>query len=93
MSEQIDGGKPLVIPVAAQMAVVNNMVLPLLKRTGIDVTVTTTKEGLTLSLVFKEPPELDRDNLGTDDPENARLLWALRDRVEQYRAEQSPPAL
>lgn len=89
--EQSDAGDakaPLAIPVVGQLAVVNNMVLPLLRRTGIDVTVTTVNDGMMLSLVFREPPAIDPDELGTDDPENARMLWALREKIEKIRAEQ-----
>lgn len=79
----------LELPVAAQLAVVNNMVLPLLKRAGIGVQVHTSRDGMSLSLAFKEPADVDvktADTLGTEDPDNARMLWALRDRVEAYRA-------
>jgi len=78
----------LAIPVVGQLAVVNHMVLPLLKRTGIDVTVSTDRDGMTLRLLFVEPPELDFDELGTEDPDNAALLWSLRDKIEAARAVQ-----
>ncbi len=80
--------QPLAIPVVGQLAVVNHMVLPLLQRTGIDVTVSTDRDGMTLKLVFVEPPEADFDELGTEDPDNAALLWALRDKIEAARAVQ-----
>jgi len=86
------------IPVEGQLVVVNSMVLPLLRKTGIDVTVKTTGAGMTLDLRFVEPPSLDADDraktVGTDDPDQARMLWALRDKVEEARrAYQSTPAL
>lgn len=84
------GVKPIPMPVSAQITVVNAMVLPLLKRSGIDVTVNPTKEGMTLSLVFNEPPDFDPDQLGTDEPDNARELWALREKIEQYKADRCP---
>jgi hypothetical protein len=86
-------GKPaLSLPVSAQLAVVNNMVLPLLRRAGIGVLVNTSRDGMSLSLAFKEPAEVDvktADTLGTEDPDNARMLWALRDKVEAYRAKEA----
>ena len=84
--------RPLSIPVAGQLAVVNNMVLPLLKRTGIEVQVHTTQQGMTLALTFKEP-EADLERLGTDTPDNAAMLWALRDRIEQERAKRAADPL
>jgi hypothetical protein len=75
------------IPVSAQLAVVNKMVLPLLDKMNINVTVTTKPEGMLLDLKFVEPttpPESDHV-WGTDSPEQARQMWALRDKIEQYR--------
>lgn len=83
----------LSLPVSAQIAVVNSMVLPLLKRTGIQVEVSPHRDGMTLALSFVEPPGMDADQLGTDESENARLLWALRDRIERARAEQPPASV
>ena len=65
------------------------MVLPLLRRAGINVQVHVNRDGMSLSLVFQEPPDVDvetADSLGTEEPDNARLLWALRDKVEAHRA-------
>jgi hypothetical protein len=47
---------------------------------------------MSLSLAFKEPADVDvktADTLGTEDPDNARMLWALRDKVEAYRAKEA----
>ena len=85
---------PVSVPVEGQIVVVNSMVLPLLRKAGIDVSVRTTAVGMELSLVFVEPPKPDVDDrdktVGTDDPEQARLLWALRDRVEAERRARQP---
>lgn len=78
------------IPVIAQLAVVNKMVLPLLEKMNINVTVTTKPEGMTLDLKFVEPtaPDLPEEHVfGTETPDNARQLWALRDKIEKYRRE------
>lgn len=88
-AEAVDGKEPLTIPVVGQLAVVNHMVLPLLKRTGIDVTVSTDRDGMNLRLVFVEPPEVNFDEVGTDEPDNASLLWELKAKVEAARAVQS----
>lgn len=81
MSEQSDG-QPLHIPVAAQRTVVDKLILPLLRQTGIGVSVADTKEGLNLALTFTDPPEFDGNDFGTDDPANAALWWSLKDRIE-----------
>lgn len=81
MNEQATG-QPLHLSVAAQRELVNTMV-GVLRRTGMDVNVADTKDGLTLALAFTEPPEFDGDNFGTDDPDNAALWWDLKDRVER----------
>jgi len=78
----------VVIPPAAQIQVVNRIVLPLLERTGIQVTITTTPEGMTLGLVFNkdQPDETPQENtIGTYTPEQAQTLWALRDQIERAR--------
>lgn len=75
-----------VIPATAQLAVVNKMVLPLLEKMNINVTVTTQPKGLRLDLVFaEEPSKSEAPLIGTDSPEEARQLWALREKIEQYR--------
>jgi hypothetical protein len=78
------------IPVSAQLAVVNKIVLPLLEKMNINVTVTTKPEGLALDLRFREPKVTDTgvpegQTLGTETPEMARTLWALREKIEDYR--------
>ena len=85
MTEQT-GDKPLHLPITGQQSVVNDVMVPLLKRTGMSVTATDTKEGMTLTRVFSEPPEFDPDSFGTDDADNARLLWELRGVFERARA-------
>lgn len=77
---------PELIPVQAQLHVVNKMVLPLLDKMGINVTVTTNAKGMRLDLEFAEAPaQTEEPLIGTDSPETARQLWALRDKIEQYR--------
>jgi hypothetical protein len=75
------------IPVTAQLAVVNKMVLPLLDKMNISVTVTTKPEGMLLDLRFTEPTAAPQEEhvFGTDSPETARQMWALREKIEQYR--------
>lgn len=76
------------IPFSAQIAVVNKMVLPLLDKMNIGVTVTNRPSGMRLDLTFiEDEPKSDVPLIGTDDPNTARQMWALRDKIEQYKRE------
>lgn len=80
----------------AQIAAVNKIILPLLEKLNINVTVTTKPEGMTLDLKFAEPaapaPVSPETVFGTETPEDANRLWALRDQIERYR-QQHPELL
>lgn len=74
------------LPVHAQISIVNAMVLPLLDKMGINVTVTNSLKGMRLDIAFKEPDApVEEPVIGTETPDNAAQLWALRDKIEQYR--------
>lgn len=86
--------KDLGIPIHAQMAVVNKMVLPLLKKMNINVTVTTKADGMVLNLTFTEPPveaAVPDRAFGTDTPDEASQLWELRQKIEDARAKYGVP--
>jgi hypothetical protein len=81
----------LSLPIEGQMTVVNSMILPLLKRSGIAVKVTPTRSGMRLDLEFKaaEVSGADDDSaksVGTDSPDQAAALWELKARVEAAQA-------
>ena len=82
----------LSLPVEAQLTVVNSMILPLLKRSGIGVVVSATRSGMNLALEFKEPAAATdgADDpgkvFGTDSSDKAAALWELKARVEEARA-------
>jgi hypothetical protein len=81
------------IPAHAQILMVNQVVLPLLKRLGIPTSVQTTPQGMSLHLSIQGSADdaatgsaNTSPDVATLSPEQAADLWALRERMETARS-------
>jgi hypothetical protein len=80
------------IPAHAQILMVNQVVLPLLKRLGIPTTVQTTPQGITLALSIQGSADdaatgsTSSPDVSTLSPEQAKELWQMRERIESARS-------
>jgi hypothetical protein len=81
------------IPAHAQILMVNQVVLPLLRRLGIPTTVQTTPQGMTLALSIQGSADdaatgsaHTSPDVSTLSPEQAAELWALRERIDKARS-------
>lgn len=82
--------KALEVPASAQIELVNRVVLPLIRRLGIDVTVKPTPKGMTLKLGFNGADVAMPDKPVMGEPwaagDSANMLHALQAKIAEARA-------